>query len=64
MAYMVVVTAPNVLNDPDQFKEYESEADADAFARNLVKANPLAVVVTVQTLKRYRADVTVSAEAS
>ncbi|WP_060515597.1 hypothetical protein [Pseudomonas sp. NBRC 111132] len=64
MPFMVVITAPNVLNDPDQFKEYASEEEADAFARNLVEANPLAVAVTVQTLKRYRAAVTVNAEAS
>lgn len=64
MPYIVIVITPYIINDPDQFREYPTEEEADAAARNIVTANPSAMVMTAQAIKRYKADIIVNAEES
>lgn len=54
----------NITNafDPIHQNEYATEALADAAARDLLRAQPNAVLRTAQVIKRYTAEVTVSVQ--
>ncbi|MNJ23007.1 hypothetical protein D3C77_173850 [compost metagenome] len=60
MPYIVVNTS-NAF-DPIHQTEYATEELADTAARNLLKAQPAAIVRTAQVLKRYTAEVTVTVD--
>lgn len=58
MPYIVINQSNNF--DPIHQNHYPSEALADEAARELLKAQPMAIVRTAKLLKNYTAEVTVS----
>lgn len=60
MPYIVINTSNHF--DPANQIEHATEAAADQAARELLAAQPTAVVRTAKVLKRYSATVTVDAE--
>ena len=60
MPFIVINTSNNF--DPIHQTEFATEAEADAAARELLKAQPAAIVRTAQVLKRYSAQVRVTAQ--
>ncbi|WP_085678075.1 MULTISPECIES: hypothetical protein [unclassified Pseudomonas] len=57
----IVINSSNFY-DPANLVEHPTEADADAAARELLKAQPTAIVRTAQVIKRYSAQVQITAE--
>ncbi|WP_236238443.1 hypothetical protein [Pseudomonas faucium] len=57
----IVINRTNAL-DPTRTVEYTTEAEADAAARELLKVQPGAEVLTAQLIKRYSAQVNVTVE--
>ncbi|HKS12934.1 MAG TPA: hypothetical protein VJS90_07815 [Pseudomonas sp.] len=60
MPFIVINTSNNF--DPVHQSEFATEEQADAAAREILAAQPGAVVRTAQLLKRYTARVTVTAK--
>ena len=59
----IVINSSNFY-DPANLVEHPTEADADAAARELLMAQPTAIVRTAQVSKRYSAQVRVTAQES
>lgn len=57
----IVINSSNHF-DPVHQNEFATEQEADAAARELLKAQPAAVVRTAQVIKRYSAQVRVTAQ--
>ena len=57
----IVINSSNFY-DPANLVEHPTEADADAAARELLMAQPTAIVRTAQVIKRYSAQVRVTAQ--
>jgi len=57
----IVINRTNAL-DPIRTVEYATEAEADTAARELLKSQPGAEVLTAQLIKRYSAQVRVTAQ--
>lgn len=57
----IVINKTNAF-DPVHQAEYATAELADAAARELLRAQPSAVLLTAQVLKRYTAEVTVSVQ--
>ncbi|MFJ2981180.1 MULTISPECIES: hypothetical protein [unclassified Pseudomonas] len=57
----IVINRTNAL-DPIRTLEYATEVEADAAARELLKSQPGAEVLTAQLIKRYSAQVSVTVQ--